>query len=429
MTGSMTGSGLADLPGLRGMAAGFDPSELSAQDVAEFVMELRRFTNALEALWVRSIDRLDTSRWWQLEGFLSVQAWLRSRCGVSRSAGSAVLRASRELAVLPELTAAFREGDVSFAHVRAVTSAVTPQRREAAIKSHGMFTFAARGTDPATLGRVVRYWAQASDPDGADRDRDRAHRARGLIVSSSVEGKVFLDAQFDAEGGETVTAALDAAMGGAPTVGDDRSKAQRRADALIEIARHYLGQADLSQVHGHRPQLTAVVDVATLVPPPGQPGVDWVGPAAARSQGREPTTEPGGELPAGFTARAGFAGGGLIGHAAVRRLACDARVTRLLTWGDSEILELGRATPTVSPAQYRALELRDGGCVYPGCDRPPSFCDSHHLVHWIDGGPTDLANLVLQCGRHHRRLHEDGEILHRDDTGNWRIRTATVGPS
>jgi HNH endonuclease len=69
-------------------------------------------------------------------------------------------------------------------------------------------------------------------------------------------------------------------------------------------------------------------------------------------------------------------------------------------------LDLGRTTRVISPAQRRALAVRDGGCVVPDCTRPLAWCVGHHLVHWLEGGPTDLANLALLCRAHHRAVHE-----------------------
>jgi hypothetical protein len=80
-------------------------------------------------------------------------------------------------------------------------------------------------------------------------------------------------------------------------------------------------------------------------------------------------------------------------------------------------LEVGRATRTVSRAQRTALVVRDGGCGFPGCDRPQSWCEAHHLRHWLYGGPTDLANLTLLCRAHHRAVHEGGWQLHRAPDG------------
>jgi Domain of unknown function (DUF222)/HNH endonuclease len=79
-------------------------------------------------------------------------------------------------------------------------------------------------------------------------------------------------------------------------------------------------------------------------------------------------------------------------------------------------LDVGRTTRVVQPAQRTALAVRDGGCVFPGCDRPLSWCEAHHLVHWLDGGPTDLDNLVLVCRAHHRAVHEGGwRLQHQPD--------------
>jgi hypothetical protein len=76
-------------------------------------------------------------------------------------------------------------------------------------------------------------------------------------------------------------------------------------------------------------------------------------------------------------------------------------------------LEVGRATRVVSAAQRTTLAVRDGGCRFLGCDRPPPWCEAHHLRHWLHGGPTDLGNLVLLCRAHHRAVHEGHQHLHR----------------
>ncbi|MER2208391.1 MAG: HNH endonuclease signature motif containing protein, partial [Rhodococcus sp. (in: high G+C Gram-positive bacteria)] len=68
-------------------------------------------------------------------------------------------------------------------------------------------------------------------------------------------------------------------------------------------------------------------------------------------------------------------------------------------------LDCGKEARTATVPQRRALAVRDGGCAFPGCGTPPGWCDAHHIVHWNDGGPTDLDNLILLCGHHHRTLH------------------------
>ncbi len=87
---------------------------------------------------------------------------------------------------------------------------------------------------------------------------------------------------------------------------------------------------------------------------------------------------------------------------------CDAAVHRVVVDGRSEILDWGRATRTITDTVRDALDLRDHHCRWPGCDRPASWCDGHHVTPWERGGRTDLDKLVLLCRRHHRRLHRPG---------------------
>lgn len=96
---------------------------------------------------------------------------------------------------------------------------------------------------------------------------------------------------------------------------------------------------------------------------------------------------------------------GQITPETARRLACDADVTRVITRAGSEPLELGRRTKVVPPGLRRAVAVRDRGCRFPGCGRPPGWCDAHHVRHWADGGETSLGNLVLLCRPHHRAIH------------------------
>ncbi len=87
--------------------------------------------------------------------------------------------------------------------------------------------------------------------------------------------------------------------------------------------------------------------------------------------------------------------------------------------GRSEVLDLGRQTRLVSPALRRALVLRDRGCVFPGCDRPPEWCDAHHIIRWERNGTTDRDNCCLLCRRHHMMCHEGGWTIQRNPDGTY----------
>ncbi|MGW4337554.1 HNH endonuclease signature motif containing protein, partial [Rhodococcus koreensis] len=92
-------------------------------------------------------------------------------------------------------------------------------------------------------------------------------------------------------------------------------------------------------------------------------------------------------------------------------------------------LDVGLTSRTATRKQRRALAVRDGGCAFPGCGAPASWCEAHHAVHWVNGGLTDMDNLVLLCGFHHRLIHHDGwEVQIGDDRHPWFIPPPGVDP-
>ena len=101
------------------------------------------------------------------------------------------------------------------------------------------------------------------------------------------------------------------------------------------------------------------------------------------------------------------AAGTLLGPETVRRLACDASIIPVVLGADGEVLDQGRAERLFTPAQVRAMWLRDRHCTFPRCDAPAQWSEAHHLIHWIDGGPTDLDRGALLCPRHHTIVHRD----------------------
>ena len=227
---------------------------------------------------------------------------------------------------------------------------------------------------------------------------------------------VAVNGLLEAEAGQTLLAALEP-LARPSDAADARTGGQRRADALTELARRTLEGGQLPQSGGVRPQLLVTVDLDSLLGPGGLGG------------------EAGGPWP--------------LDPETCRRLGCDGAVTRVLvtrhpdpshdpgsddnpaSWlrvaarllpptlggTPTQPLEVGRTSRVVTPAQRAALTVRDGGCVVAGCDRPPAWCEAHHLRHWLHGGPTDLANLALLCRAHHRAVHEGGWRLARDPDG------------
>lgn len=122
------------------------------------------------------------------------------------------------------------------------------------------------------------------------------------------------------------------------------------------------------------------------------------------------------ELLAGLSGLEGHDGSGrvlgsrarqtMLAPSTVRQLACDADVIPVVLGADGEVVDLGRATRLFTRGQRRALWHRDDGCTFPGCTAPAAWTQAHHLVHWADGGPSDLHNAALLCQRHHTLVHD-----------------------
>ena len=103
-----------------------------------------------------------------------------------------------------------------------------------------------------------------------------------------------------------------------------------------------------------------------------------------------------------------------LSAARARWVACDSAVTRVVMGPDGVPLDVGRTHRVVPPYLRRAVEQRDGHCVFAGCGAPTHWCDVHHLVEWINDGETSLDNSALLCERHHTKVHHGFRVA-RDD--------------
>jgi len=367
------------------------PDERLERDFAE----LQRAVEELELERLRRLAEIERRGLFARHGHLSVASWLASRFRVAWGEAKTEARVARSLEHMPSTRAALRDGEVSLSAAR-VLARVRQVDPEAFGDDEAQLVEAARIHSMSDLHRVAAYWRQQVEQQRVRNDDDGPRARRALRASVTFMGMVRVDGDLDPETGETLLSALGAVLDAeARSRGDDRrTMAQRRADALGEVCRQWLDGAERPQVGGERPHVSLMVDIAALEGEATDPGTAQL----ARGQGGQ---RAGGHI--GVMSELGHIGP--VPPRLARQLACDASIMRVVMAGGSEPLDVGRRTAIVSPAMRRAVIARDRHCRFPGCDRPSTWCDAHHVVHWADGGPTSVANLLLLCRRHHRMVH------------------------
>jgi hypothetical protein len=352
------------------------------------LVDIRRQIDRLEGEFLRRLHRFDRSRAALANGAVSTVSWLRANCRVTGSVAMQRVRMARVLVDLPAAQVSLCAGRASFPNISMIAQLADDVGTESMRTVEETLVTAAQVLDPGRMRYLALATRMRLDADGAlDRD-NRNHERRWFACDQTFGGVFILRGELDAEGGAILKAAIDGHM--APSGDNDsRSGSQRRADALVDLASRVLQNGDLASVHGQRPHLTLTASIEALQALPGaEPAeMDGVGPVHAHT---------------------------------ARRVACDSACTLVTVAGSTtspaigavatraKPLSVGHATRVI-PAHIRtALVVRDKGCRFPGCDRPPQWTDGHHITHWADGGPTELTNLLLLCRRHHRFVHEKG---------------------
>ncbi|MDQ3756592.1 MAG: HNH endonuclease [Actinomycetota bacterium] len=381
---------------LRELAAAIERVDIPSDcdGLAEALGLLDRLTAKVN----EAIGHLDAAGEWAADFAVSAVSWLQGRGGMSRKEAASSVQAARLLRRLPVTQQAWSERTLSGGQVRAVVANLAEPTLPMFAEQEVDLVPTLVPLSASQTANVMRFWrarAEALLDDGAEARMPQ----RSLHLSQTLGDRWVLDGELDAEGGELLRTAVRLAT--APDVEGEpaRTPAQRRGDALVDLARFYLDRQSRPSGGRHRPHLNVVVHYDDLV------------------QGR------GGEL----------VDGGRLDGATVRRLLCDASVHRVVTDGDSTILDYGTSTRTVPPHLWAALVVRDRHCRHDGCDRPSEWCEAHHVVPVLAGGPTNLGNLVLKCSRHHHighlpgwreQLLPDGTLVVTDPAG----RTRTTRP-
>ncbi len=410
--------------------------------------DLKVVARRVDAAQLALLDIVERSGIWRAAGALSAAGWLRLTLGLDPGVARADLKLAGALVELPALAEAYADGKVSRQHVEVIIrhGRANQTRRDALPEFEAIFTELATEQPPAVVGDVVRAWAQQIDPITINNEDTQAYERRYLHLSQLGDGWK-LDGFFDQVQGSKLAAVLNAAVTRArrkangQTLDADAATplsalsdsaiadgalddllpgwlatSAARADALIDIAELAAKCGEMPESGGVRPSVSVIVPLSRLEQPCPNPSTANPSPA-----------DPGPAAASGFDGSAftgsafdglAFTGGvatvrvsngpgeALISQQSVERITCDCEIHRIVLSPKGEPLDVGRATRSISLPMRRALVIRDGGCRVEGCDRPPPWCEGHHIVTWAQGGKTELRNLVLLCSRHHHGVHQ-----------------------
>ncbi len=398
----------------------------------------------LEARRIALVAEIDTRVSREKLGFPGPAGWLTSTTLLSPSKANRIVALARGMAAFPDIADAVNTGVMSVDHAALIlTFAETPpenlpeEGRDAARKA---LIKAATGPDART-GRIRAAITRLEDSFGSKKPPAEDTDRNELFASKTLNGRLVLKGDFDAVTGEKLLTALSPLTEPHPAADgtqDDRSPAKRRADAFGHILDQYLASSDRPIEGGERPHVNLHISLRDLTDLRDSADADDItddetSRAAAESDdAAQPATADRGayrDLFGDGTSVGWLPWMGPLSRNTSRQLACDCVLTAIVMDENGNPLNLARTARTVTAKQRKALTARDHGCAFPGCGKPAAWTEGHHIWHWGDGGPTDMNNLVLLCGFHHRLMHHsDWEVFIGTDNHPWFVPPATVDP-
>jgi hypothetical protein len=348
--------------------------------------------------------------------------------------------------ILPVTAAAVERGEVSAAQADVIITClerIPPSAPASAWPvAEQLLVRAARVEPPRSLRKTANELLRRLDQDGLEPVEEQVARKRGFTLIKNPDGSSTARGRLTAE----ATASWEAIFSSlaAPQHSDDqldpRTAEQRRHDALLEAAQRVLRSADLPWTGGAPVTVLATITISELV------AAARSATSSAENQNGSTRLEPIPDLHLedlasgaglGLSALLGADTAGLaylahgqsISASSLLHLACDAQIVPVVFSDTGGVLAYGRERRLASVGQRLALAARDGGCSFPGCDRPPAWTEVHHVREWITGGPTDLDNMTLLCGHHHRSFEKAGWRVQMRDGVPWWTPPPFVDPA
>jgi hypothetical protein len=294
----------------------------------------------------------------------------------------------------PVIETALLAGEISLEHAARIVSLLTGSPVELRDVIEKELVEAARWCDPRKLGAFRRELKGRLGNTESTEDREaRQYASRWLRLTPTFDGMRRIDGMLDPTAAATVEAGLHG-LSQKAGADDPRSVGQRRADALTMMAGFSLSHGDTSESGGEPANVVVIAPLDTLRGELVEAGVD------------------------------GTINGEPVSAALIRRLACDAGIIPAILGSHSEVLDLGRKTPTWNTAQRRALKIESGGrCGFERCGVPVQHCQAHHINWWSHLGTTATRNGVYLCHFHHWLVHHTTWRIAKDPGGKitvWR---------
>ncbi|MGN6474022.1 MAG: DUF222 domain-containing protein [Mycobacteriales bacterium] len=369
--------------------AKIDPHDLPDTTLLESQQRILRLERRLHGIGARRLQVIDTRDITTTECGRSTRWWLVEEQLLGRGDADTRLQLARSSVTRPAIVEAMVAGEVSQPQASVIVNFL-PKLDDPDARDHAEKTLldAAKVVDTTRLTRGLRELRDAYSLDESAEARSvRQHEGRWLRFTSTFDGMTRFDGMLDPTAAATVQTALQplAAPGGEL---DNRTVGQRRADALLDLAKLALSSGQLPETAGEPTQVHVTTDIDDLTR----------------------------QLQPGDTCRSTLNGIPITPNT-VRMLACDAAIIPIVMRGTSEILDLGRTTRTWTRAQRKAAKIRAGQhCEAPLCQAAIARCELHHEDEWAKFGRTDLNNGIYLCTYHHWLTHHTTWTLRRNKT-------------
>jgi Domain of unknown function (DUF222)/HNH endonuclease len=344
----------------------------------ELAVALRGIVDLTEIACTRSIGLVDRQMV-RDEGHANISDWFAASTHAGPHEANTRIRQAEVLSKFPLFLEASIDGTIGIEQIKVFGRALKKNRMPYAIRDEPVLLNAAQGMNVANFSEAMKVWVSHCDdavtaPDAEDEQQDE----RRFQLAQLSNGMWHAEGLLDPLTGANLEAALNIAMP-KPSPDDNRTVAQKRHDAINDIALEIIGNKNPSDTSGERTHVTVYVDAAS-----GLAHLDQRIYLASTTRDM---------------------------------LLCDCITTSVWLKKNGNPFDVGTPESEIPTRNRRAVKARDRGCRFPGCGRSSRWTDIHHMKHREQGGTHEIENLVEMCRFHHRYIHRKDLKLYWNTDG------------